>query len=110
MNLGSIAIRVALADDNLSDEEIKDLADMPEYESIEAFVDEVLNDVNGIDLSGEEPTHTFNLSDVQTLVWRAYKDGRPTSNKKVIDELKSWGLKYVPRSSDMARMKAEGLL
>lgn len=105
----AMAKRIALADDDLSDEEIKELASMPEYESIEAFVDETLNDLNSVEYEdGDEskPVYTFNLSDVQVLAWRSYQQGKPLGNKRIIDMLvKDWGLTYRPRSEKRAQPK-----
>ena len=109
-------MKKALAGEGLSDSEVKELAKMPEYQSLEAFVDEVLNDVNSVEYEGgdeNKPIYTFNLSDVQVLVWGFYKQWvkagkpsgpdakiKPLGNTQVINELKQWGLTYSHSGTD----------
>lgn len=93
-------LRVALAPSQVSDEEIRELAEMPEYANFESFVQETLDEMDD----------SFNLSDVKILSWSFYsqwvKAGKPDvddpnveikpmNNRQIIDVLtKEWGLKY----------------
>lgn len=97
---------IALAPDDTTDSEISALAHAPEYQSIEAFVQEVM----------DEEDDSFTLADVRILVYSLYMQWRkaenlrelgkldpnspianiqPMGNSEVIKVLKSYGLKYL---------------
>ena len=101
-------IRIALAKDNLTEEQARAVYNHPldgePYESLEKFVDAVINEMED----------TFNLSDVRILYWslldKWIKAGRPDPKDrnnpikplgydKIIDELESYGLTYRERDS-----------